>query len=61
MKTLSIILFVHAATLCGGAQKPDSAAPAKAVREGLRKNPVLMTREKPKASGRMLYQIPFSI
>jgi len=61
MKTTVIILFVKATLLCSSGQKPDSAGPAKTAKEPLKKNPVMMSREKPKAPGRMLYQIPFSI
>ena len=61
MKTWLIILVVKATVLCGSVQKPDSVGPAKAAKEPLKKNPVMMSREKPKAAGRMLYQIPFSI
>jgi hypothetical protein len=61
MKTMLIILLVKALVLCGAVQKPDSAGPVKASKDALKKNPVMITREKQKASGRMLYQIPFSI
>ena len=61
MKSMLIILFVKASMLCSNGQKPDSVGPAKTTKEPLKKNPVMMSREKPKAAGRMLYQIPFSI